>query len=316
MRKLIALVGVLLAVNVAVGQEKAAPPAAKETSKPSKAGESQLQLDQKLAELKTLQAEIERLRRAAGTGPQQIMVQLKIIEVSRTQLEQLGYDLSEGGVAGLLNRDGKPSPGADAGQAKAASEPAGLERPRSATAVPNDRCKALIDAWKKDGIVVKVVAEPTVVTVSGRPAFFHVGGQYPFLVPMPGGQVKTEMRSFGTQLDIVPVLLDDGRVRLELRPRVSEIDEAKSVTVNGITTPGLRVREIDTAVELKPGETFAVSGYSQRVKAKPKPESLVEDCPAEQVELLVLAKVELVDAMVPMEGGSAASGHDETPRAD
>jgi hypothetical protein len=104
-------------------------------------------------------------------------------------------------------------------------------------------------------------------------------------------------------------------VRLELRPRVSEIDEARSVTINGVTTPGLRVREIATAVELKPGETFAVSGYGQWVKTKAKPDPAIENAPAEQVELLVLAKVELVDAMVPLEGGNAASGHEETPRA-
>ncbi|HEV7224353.1 MAG TPA: hypothetical protein VGN42_16710, partial [Pirellulales bacterium] len=186
----------------------------------------------------------------------------------------------------------------------------------SATIASGDRSQATIEGWKKEGIVVEVVAEPTIVTVSGRPAFFHVGGEFPFLVPVPGGQMKTEKRSFGTQLDVLPLLLDDGRVRVELRPRITEIDETHSITVNGVTTPSLRVREIDTAVELKPGQTFAISGYGQWVKAKAKPDSPLEDGAAEHVELLVLAKVELVDAMVPVEGGDVGSGHDETPHAD
>jgi pilus assembly protein CpaC len=245
-----------------------------------------------------------------------VLIQVQVMKVSRTRLEQLGYDLSEGGVAGLLNRDGKAPVDADAGKAKATPKAAGPKPLDSATISPGDRCKAVIAAWKKEGVVVEVVAEPTIATVSGRPAFMRVGGEFPFLVPVPGGRMKTEMRAFGTQLDALPLLLDDGRVRLELRPRVSEIDETRSVTVNGVTTPGLRVREIDTGVELQPGETFAVSGYGQWVKAKAKPDSGLEEAPAEHVELLVLAKVELVDAMVPVEGGDAASGHDETPHAD
>ncbi|HXT60787.1 MAG TPA: hypothetical protein VN699_19270 [Pirellulales bacterium] len=301
MRKLIVLAGALLAVNVAFGQVKAAAPASKETSKPPQATEAQLQLDQKLAELKTLQAEIERLRRAIGAGSRQIMVKVQVMKVSRTRLEQLGYELGDGGVAGLLNRDGKAPVDADTGKAKATPKATGPKPLDSATIAPGDRYKALIAAWKKEGIIVEVVAEPTVVTVSGRPAYFHVGGQFPFLVPVPGGRMKTEMRPFGVQLDVLPLLLDDGRVRLELRPRVSEIDETRAVTVNGVTTPGLRVREIDTGVELQPGETFAISGYGQWVKAKAKPDPSLPDAAAEHVELLVLAKVELVDPMLPSE---------------
>ena len=116
MRKLIVLAGALLAVNVAFGQVKAAAPASKETSKPPQATEAQLQLDQKLAELKTLQAEIERLRRVAGAAPQNILLRVQIMDISRTKLEQLGYDLSEQGVATLLQGSAAAgSPAARAG---------------------------------------------------------------------------------------------------------------------------------------------------------------------------------------------------------
>jgi pilus assembly protein CpaC len=216
-----------------------------------------------------------------------------------------------------LNRDGKPSRGEDAGEAETKSDVVVLQRLDCATLEAGNRCKAVIDAWKKEGGILEVVGEPTVATMSGRPASWHVGGAFPILVPAGGGAVATKLQPYGTQLDVMSLLLEDGRVRLELHPRLSEIDEARTVTVNGVTVPGLRVRDIDAGVELKPGQIFAVSGHRQLEALKNKRGwSLRREDALQEIELLVLAKVELVDAMVPGEGGDVGSGHDETPHAD
>jgi pilus assembly protein CpaC len=321
MRILVVLMIALLAATQALGQENSPGGQEKNSAKTPAAlaakptGAAAVHLQKKLAELKALQAEVDQLRRAAGIEPQQIMIQVQIMKISRTKLEELGYDLSEGGIAGLLARDGKPAGPAETGKAATKAIAAGLNRIESATLEPGSHCKALINAWKKQERVLELVGEPTVVTVSGRPAYWHVGGAFPRLVPAPGGAVATEMMSYGVQLDALPQLLDDGRVRLQLRPRVSELDESQTITVNGIKIPGLRTREVDTAVELKPGQTFAVSGLGRIARRKgERGWSLQREEIIEQVEMLVVAKVEFVDAMVPLDVEDRSSGHDETPR--
>ena len=97
------------------------------------------------------------------------------------------------------------------------------------------------------------MAEPTLVTVSGRPAFFNSGGEFPILIPAGLGTVSVEFKKFGTQVDFVPIVLGNGNIRLEVKPRVSFVDPTLSVTSQGITVPGLNVREVDTGVEMKAG---------------------------------------------------------------
>jgi len=75
--------------------------------------------------------------------------------------------------------------------------------------------------------MVKVLANPTLVTTSGRPASFKVGGEFPILVPAGLGTISIEYKPFGTRVDFVPIVLGNGNLRLEVRPQVSEIDEAR-----------------------------------------------------------------------------------------
>ena len=111
--------------------------------------------------------------------------------------------------------------------------------------------------------MLKILSDPTLVTVSGRPAFFNSGGEFPILVPQSLGTVSIEYKKFGTQIDFVPIVLGNGNLRLEVRPRISEIDHTRSITINGTTVPGLRVREADTGVEMHPGQTLAIAGLVQ-----------------------------------------------------
>src|ERR1700682_3428690 len=105
--------------------------------------------------------------------------------------------------------------------------------------------------------------ERTLLPVSGRPAFFNSGGEFPILIPAGLGTVSVEFKKFGTQVDFVPIVLGNGNIRLEVKPRVSFVDPSLSVTAQGITVPGLNVREVDTGVEMKAGQTFAIAGLVQ-----------------------------------------------------
>src|SRR5262249_52029291 len=117
----------------------------------------------------------------------------------------------------------------------------------------------MIEALKQDDIL-KVLAEPTLTTVSGRPANCNVGGEVAYPQPTGFGNISVAFRPFGTQIDFVPIVLGNGGVRLEVKPRVSEVDQTLGTTINGTSVPGFRVREADTGVELKFGQTLAIAG--------------------------------------------------------
>ena len=81
-------------------------------------------------------------------------------------------------------------------------------------------------------------------------------GSYHVLVPQGLGTVSIEWREFGVRLEAVPIILGNGRLRLELMPEVSERDFTNAVNVNGLIVPGLTTRRVNTQVEMRFGETL------------------------------------------------------------
>ena len=79
-------------------------------------------------------------------------------------------------------------------------------------------------------------------------------------------------------MDFVPIVLGENRIRLEVRPRVSELDESRGVAFNGNTVPGFRVREVDTAVEMNAGQTLALAGLVQtKIEWESWPQQLIAE---------------------------------------
>lgn len=241
-------------------------------------------------------------------GVQQILLHVKLMEVSRTKLRQLGFDWANfngndavvQSVAGLISR-------ADVAAGTATS----ANGETIAFGIVNNANSffGFIDALRQYNLV-KVLAEPTLVTVSGRPASFSSGGEFPIIVPQSLGTVSVEYRQFGTRVDFVPIVLGNGRVRLEVRPQVSEIDPSRSVTINNTTVPGLRTRWVDTGVEMKAGQTLALAGLIQtQVESQNVGLPWLADLPGvgaafrrvreqnNEIELLILVTPEFVDAL-------------------
>lgn len=240
-------------------------------------------------------------------GSQQVLLHVRVMEISRTKLRDLGFDFAN--ISG--NGD------------FAFSKISGLLRTASSTGVTstgaehfafgiigeNNSFFGLLSAMQRDQIL-RVLAEPTLSTVSGRPAYFQVGGEIPILIPQSLGTVSIEFKRFGTQVDFVPIVLGNGNVRLEVRPRVSELDNTISVTLNGSTIPGFRTREVDTGVELQFGQTFALAGLIQNKEQTEKVGyPYLMDIPyvgaafsrktsrTEEVELLILVRPEPVEGL-------------------
>ncbi len=112
--------------------------------------------------------------------------------------------------------------------------------------------------------VVQILAEPNLLTVSGRPASFLAGGEFPYPTLQGGGggvgQVTIQFREFGVRIHFQPTITPRGSIRLAVTPEVSSLDFANGLTVSGFSVPGLATRRIQTEVELENGQSFVIAG--------------------------------------------------------
>lgn len=117
---------------------------------------------------------------------------------------------------------------------------------------------------------LRTLAEPRLVTRSGQKASFLAGGEFPIPVPQAGAGVAVtiEFKPFGVRLDFTPRVLGKDRIELKLAPEVSELDFTNSVSVGGFNVPSLTKRRAETQVELRNGQTFAVAGLIQNRMVK------------------------------------------------
>ncbi len=158
--------------------------------------------------------------------------------------------------------------------------------------------------------MAKVIAEPTLVAFSGRAADMNIGGEFPIIVPGQNGTFSVEFRQYGNRLDFVPVVLGGGRIRLDVRPELSELDYANGVVMAGFTIPGIKTRRVNTAVELNTGETFVLAGLlNTTVNADQSKVPYIGDIPligavfrtttysSEEKELIVMVTPELVEPL-------------------
>jgi pilus assembly protein CpaC len=112
--------------------------------------------------------------------------------------------------------------------------------------------------------IAQILAEPTITTLSGQKASFLAGGEFPFPVVQgsSGGltSITIQFRPYGVKLDFTPIVNDDGTVQLKVAPEVSALDYTNAVTISGYTIPAISTRRAETQVELRDGQSFAISG--------------------------------------------------------
>ena len=113
--------------------------------------------------------------------------------------------------------------------------------------------------------VLEILAEPTLMTIHGKPARFLAGGEFPYPIVQPGGAgsvptVTVQFRPYGVKLEFTPFVNSDGTIRLKIAPEVSALDYTNEVVIAGYTLPALSTRKAETEVELKDGQSFGISG--------------------------------------------------------
>jgi pilus assembly protein CpaC len=116
---------------------------------------------------------------------------------------------------------------------------------------------------------LRILANPTLVALSGEEASFLAGGEFPIPVVQGGGgagggtSVSIEYRQYGVSLKFRPVVLGDGTIRLTTAPEVSDLSDVGAVVIEGFRVPAVVTRKAQTTLELKSGQTFAMAGLLQ-----------------------------------------------------
>lgn len=130
---------------------------------------------------------------------------------------------------------------------------------------------SVLNAMETRGLA-KTLAQPTLIALSGEKASFLAGGEFPVPVAQSGSTgtgngstaITVEFKPFGVSLAFTPTVLGDKTISMIVEPEVSAIDPTASLTVGGITIPGLRTRRANTTLELRDGESFAIAGLLQK----------------------------------------------------
>jgi len=105
----------------------------------------------------------------------------------------------------------------------------------------------------------RTLSEPTLVALSGTPASFLAGGEFPIPIPQSLGQIGIEYRKFGVQLEFIPTVVGQN-IQLRMSSTVSDIDFTLGVRLASVTVPGVTERHSETTVRLRDGESFAIAG--------------------------------------------------------
>ena len=202
-------------------------------------------------------------------GSEQVMLEVKFVEVDRQMGEKLG--LSGFGSSTRGNFRG------------AVGEGAQLDSNGLKLGPITDQFGILSQVFKIGGLgllgtlnvlerrgLTKILAEPTLIAQSGERASFLAGGEFPVPVLQSssgtGGSnaITVEFKPFGVSLGFTPTVLGDGVINLVIEPEVSSIDPSASIAINGLVVPGLQTRRASTTVQLRDGESFAIAGLIRR----------------------------------------------------
>jgi pilus assembly protein CpaC len=197
--------------------------------------------------------------------PGQVMLRVRVAEVSRTAIEQLGINLLRldpnnlrGGNEGMIQSGGIGSPGGSfpgSGPTQTFSDAVNFYLFHQSSSVA-----AFIEALEDQG-VFRSLAEPNLITVPGETASFLAGGEFPFPMVQPQtGTVTADFREFGIRLSFTPTITNSGAIRLWVEPEVSSLDFASGVQIAGTQVPALLSRRAETTIELNDGQTFAIAG--------------------------------------------------------
>jgi pilus assembly protein CpaC len=200
----------------------------------------------------------------------EVLLQVKFAEVDRQAISQLG--------ANFISLPGAKNVGVISTQQFGAVSGSSVASGGGGTAAgftlsdllnifvfrPDINLAVTIKALQQQNLL-QILAEPNVLTESGKDASFLAGGEFPFPIVQPGGAgavpvITIQFREFGVRLNFTPTLTPDGSIHLKVKPEVSSLDFTNAITISGFLIPALSTRRVESEMELKDGQSFAIAG--------------------------------------------------------
>lgn len=217
------------------------------------------------------------INRLQVEGPMQVNLRVRVAEVSRTVIKELGinwdaaYQFTGGIIFGIAT--GNPVLGAASNVdflgnnvlSRNAIEGVSTDSIWLKAAQGRTDLNVLIDALDQEGLV-SILAEPNLTALSGETATFLAGGEFPILVPQDLDRVTIEYKEYGVQLEFTPTILGPERINMRVEPEVSELSSIGAVQIQDYVVPALRTRRAQTTIELTSGQSFAIAGLLQNTQ--------------------------------------------------
>ncbi len=252
-------------------------------------------------------------------GPQEVQLRVKIMEVQRSKLRTFGMNFAVASNSFALASTPGPIAALTAltaplgGPPVATIGPNALNAPSLSAGITgqNFGFQGFLQALKEEGLL-KIQAEPVLVTRSGEAARLENGGEFPIPVPQSLGTITIEWREFGVILEALPIVISPTRLRQQVSAEVSEKDVANAVTLVGTFVPGLTKRKVQSTVEMDFGQTLVLGGLiSTRINASTQKTPFFGELPLigaafskkrfdhSEVELIVMITPEYVSPIAP-----------------
>ena len=268
-------------------------------------------------------------------APHQVQLHLRFVEISRTNLRNLGFNAwySSSTEAGAMFGPNQPFHYTTTGDTQRFVGPANpllinagvnapnlgylpiIQSPISGTfalSFASSRLlpiSATLSLLEQKG-VSKTLSEPTLVAMSGQEAKVLVGGEFPIPVPDALGHILIQFKSFGAQMSFTPTVVGVDSVHLKIDATVSDIDKSNGITLASVSVPALQTRQSSTSVRLRDGQSFALAGLlSDKITSQVSKMPILGEIPVvgllfrsvtytrQETELVILASVRMVKAM-------------------
>lgn len=205
-------------------------------------------------------------------GSQQVMIKVTVAELSRKTAKRLGVQFAAVNQSGRWTSGGYNGAGVEAAAAPLVSQilpgPGVAATGLFARYISDDFLfNMALEAAKENG-TAKILAEPTLTTISGQSAKFLSGGEFPIPVPQGGNNntVTIEFKEFGVGVNFLPIVLNSGAINLKLNVSVTEITDANQLVLGNenasesFYVPSLTSRSTSTTIELGDGQTIGIAG--------------------------------------------------------
>jgi pilus assembly protein CpaC len=183
---------------------------------------------------------------------QQVLLKVRFAEVNRQAVKEFGFDTN------INISSGDFLFGLASGIGPTASTFGSVTGAVTGTS----NFDTTINALEQNNLV-RILAEPTVTSISGEPASVLVGGEFPIPVPGQNNSVTIEFKTFGVILEFTPVVLSDQRISLRVNAEVSATTQENAIFVEGFNVPSLITRRANTSVDLPSGGSLVIAGLLQ-----------------------------------------------------